>query len=69
MPLMLKSDKNLLNYILLINMASLGITILPFYVVLSKSIYGQSIVPDLTDQVIAILQAGGPGKVHQGKKL
>ena len=37
---MLKSDKNLLNYILLINMASLGITIIPFYVVLSKSIYG-----------------------------
>jgi len=39
-PHMLKSDKNLLNYILLINMASLGITIIPFYVVLSKSIYG-----------------------------
>jgi len=39
-PRMLKSDKNLLNYILLINMASLGITIMPFYVVLSKSIYG-----------------------------
>ena len=39
-PHMLKSDKNLLNYILLINMASLGITIIPFYVVLSKAIYG-----------------------------
>jgi MFS family permease len=39
-PRMLKSDRNLLNYILLINMASLGITIIPFYVVLSKSIYG-----------------------------
>jgi len=39
-PRMLKSDKNLLNYILLLNMASLGITIIPFYVVLSKSIYG-----------------------------
>ena len=37
---MLESDKNLLNYILLINMTSLGITIIPFYVVLSKSIYG-----------------------------
>lgn len=39
-PRMLKSDYNLLNYILLINMASLGITIIPFYIVLSKSIYG-----------------------------
>ena len=39
-PRLLKSDKNLLNYILLINMASPGITIIPFYVVFSKSIYG-----------------------------
>jgi Na+/melibiose symporter-like transporter len=40
MPRMLKSDNNLLNYILLINMASPGITIIPFYIVLYKSISG-----------------------------
>ena len=39
-PRMLRSDKNLMNYIFLINLTSLGITIIPFYVVLSKSIYG-----------------------------
>ncbi len=39
-PRMLRSDTNLINYIFLINLTSLGITIIPFYVVLSKSIYG-----------------------------
>ncbi|MBT4365446.1 MAG: MFS transporter [Desulfobacteraceae bacterium] len=39
-PDMLRSDNNLINYIVLINLTSLGITIIPFYVVFSKSIYG-----------------------------
>jgi len=39
-PEMLRSDKNLINYILLINFTSFGITIIPFYVALSKSTYG-----------------------------
>ncbi|RLC28387.1 MAG: MFS transporter [Deltaproteobacteria bacterium] len=40
MPHMLRSDTNLTNYILLINLASLGFTIIPFYVAFSKSLFG-----------------------------
>jgi len=40
MPHMLKSDANLTNYILLINLASLGLTMIPFFVALSKSLFG-----------------------------
>ena len=40
MPHMLKSDTNLTNYILLINLASLGLTMIPFFVALSKSLFG-----------------------------
>ncbi|MEN8245530.1 MAG: MFS transporter [Thermodesulfobacteriota bacterium] len=39
-PQMLKNDSNLTNYILLINASSLGLTIIPFYVALSKSRFG-----------------------------
>jgi len=39
-PRMLKSDKNLLNYIILINLTSLGLTTIPFYVAYSKSLFG-----------------------------
>ncbi|MBU2515143.1 MFS transporter [bacterium] len=39
-PKLLKSDKNLRNYIVLINLISLGLTTIPFYVVYSKSLFG-----------------------------
>lgn len=39
-PRILASDRNLVNYIFLINFASLGLTIIPFYVAFSKSLYG-----------------------------
>ncbi|MBI9083408.1 MAG: MFS transporter [Desulfobacterales bacterium] len=41
-PHTLRSDRNLVNYVLLINSASLGIIIIPFYVVLAKTTYGLS---------------------------
>ncbi len=40
LPHMLKSDANLANYILLINLTSIGFTIIPFYVAFSKSLFG-----------------------------
>jgi len=39
-PQILQNDTNLSNYILLINASSLGVTIIPFYVALSKSRFG-----------------------------
>jgi MFS family permease len=39
-PTMLRTDSNLVNYIVSINLASLGLTIIPFYVALSKSAIG-----------------------------
>lgn len=39
-PQVLKDDTNLYNYIWLINTSSLGITVIPFYVALSKSRFG-----------------------------
>ncbi len=39
-PQILRNDTNLSNYILLLNASSLGITIVPFYVALSKSRFG-----------------------------
>jgi MFS family permease len=41
-PQVLKSDKNLSNYILLINTSSLGLTIIPFYIAISKGRFGLS---------------------------
>ena len=41
-PQVLKSDKNLSNYILLINASSLGLTVIPFYIALSKVCFGLS---------------------------
>ena len=38
-PRLLKSDPNLKNYILAINLMSLSLTIIPFYVVLSKTLF------------------------------
>ena len=40
MPGLLKSDTNLTYYVLLINSASLGLTIIPFYVAFSKFLFG-----------------------------
>lgn len=40
MPWMLRTDANLKNYIFLINLTSLGITLIPFYVAFSKSLFG-----------------------------
>ena len=42
MPRFLKSDMNLINYILLVNFSSLGLILIPFYVALSKSLFGLS---------------------------
>ena len=39
-PRLIKSESNLINFIILVNLTSLGITIIPFYVVFSKSIFG-----------------------------
>jgi MFS transporter len=39
-PRLLKSDRNLFNYIILINLLSLGLTIIPFYVAFSKKLFG-----------------------------
>jgi len=39
-PRMVKSESNLINFIILVNLTSLGITVIPFYVVFSKSIFG-----------------------------
>ena len=41
-PQVLKSDKNLSNYILLINASSLGLTVIPFYIALSTARFGLS---------------------------
>jgi hypothetical protein len=40
MPGILRSDTNLISYILLVNLSSLGLTIIPFYVSFSKSLFG-----------------------------
>jgi MFS family permease len=39
-PQLLRSDKNLINYIILINLMSLGLTIIPFYVAFANSLFG-----------------------------
>jgi MFS family permease len=39
-PQILQNDTNLSNYILLLNASSLGVTIMPFYLALSKSRFG-----------------------------
>lgn len=39
-PGILAADKNLLNYIFMMNLASLGFTVIPFYVAFSKKLYG-----------------------------
>ncbi|MBW2562758.1 MAG: MFS transporter [Deltaproteobacteria bacterium] len=39
-PRLIKRESNLINFIILVNLTSLGITIIPFYVVFSKSIFG-----------------------------
>lgn len=39
-PRMIKNDPNLINFIVLVNLTSLGITIIPFYMAFSKSIFG-----------------------------
>ena len=39
-PRVIKSESNLFNFIILVNLTSLGITIIPFYVVFSKSVFG-----------------------------
>jgi len=39
-PRRLRSDKNLVNYIILINLTGLGLTTIPFYVAYSKSLFG-----------------------------
>ena len=39
-PRVIKNESNLINFIILVNLISLGITIIPFYLVFSKSIFG-----------------------------
>ncbi len=39
-PRMLINDKNLINYISVINLTSIGLTTIPFYVAYAKSLYG-----------------------------
>ena len=39
-PRMIKNDSNLTNFIVLVNLTSLGITIIPFYMAFSKFIFG-----------------------------
>lgn len=40
MPRMLKIDRNLRNYVLLLNFSSLGLTSIPFYVALPNALFG-----------------------------